>query len=162
MATQDNDDGIVLEARPDTTHGVYIGNCKWFNSKLGYGFLRICNTELKGTDVFVHHSGLTPLNSSFKTLYKGEYVHFNMTDGRSGKQAMDVTGIFGGPLMCDNVTHRASSSRPFDSPMHMSASAHAPHATGPMPPSAFGGFRPRARLATRLPVVYVQRQPAFI
>ena len=127
MATQDNDD-VVLEARPDTTHGVYIGNCKWFNSKLGYGFLRICNTELKGTDVFVHHSGLKPLNSSFKTLYKGEYVHFNMTDGRNGKQAMDVTGIFGGPLMCDNVTHRAAA-RPLD----FAAS------------TTFGGFRPRMR-----------------
>jgi cold shock CspA family protein len=95
---------IILEARPDIKHGPYIGNCKWFNSKLGYGFLRICNTELKGTDIFVHHSGLAPLNSSFKTLYKGEYVHFDMIDGRNGKQAVNVTGICGGPLMCDNVT----------------------------------------------------------
>jgi cold shock CspA family protein len=99
-----SDKDLILEARPDTLYGEYIGNCKWFNSKLGYGFLRICNTALKGTDVFVHHTGLRPLNSSFKTLYKGEYVHFSTIDGRNGKQAVSVTGILGGPLMCDNIT----------------------------------------------------------
>jgi len=104
LSTDYDDAEVILEARPDSTHGEYIGNCKWFNPKLGYGFLRICNTELKGTDVFVHHTGLRPLNSSFKTLYKGEYVHFSTTDGRNGKQAINVTGIYGGPLMCDNVT----------------------------------------------------------
>lgn len=99
-----NGDDVVIEAREDVPYGEYIGNCKWFNSKLGYGFIRVCTGDLKGTDIFVHHSGLKPLNSSFKTMYKGEYVHFNISDGRNGKQAIDVTGINGGPLMCDNVT----------------------------------------------------------
>jgi len=105
-------DDIVIEARDDVPYGEYIGNCKWFNSKLGYGFIRVCNGELKGTDIFVHHSGLKPLNSSFKTMYKGEYVHFNVSEGRNGKQAIDVTGILGGPLMCDNVTAASVQPRP--------------------------------------------------
>jgi hypothetical protein len=99
-----NDVPVVYEAREDVPYGEYIGNCKWFNSKLGYGFIRVCSGELRGVDIFVHHSGLKPLNSSFKTMYKGEYVHFNISEGRNGKQAIDVTGINGGPLMCDNIS----------------------------------------------------------
>ena len=100
----DNMREIVYEAREDTPYGNYVGNCKWFNSKLGYGFIRVCSGELRGVDIFVHHSGLKPLNSSFKTMFKGEYVHFNISEGRNGKQAIDVTGIYGGPLMCDNIS----------------------------------------------------------
>jgi cold shock CspA family protein len=84
--------------------GSYMGNCKWFNKNLGYGFVTVIDGDMIGTDIFVHHSGIKPLNSNFKTLKKGEYIHFNVTSGSNGMQAIDVTGIMGGPLMCDNIT----------------------------------------------------------
>jgi CspA family cold shock protein len=101
-------DPLIVEVHHDPPYGEYIGHCKWFNNKLGYGFIRVCTGDLKGTDIFVHHSGLKPLNSSFKTMYKGEYIQFNVIDGRNGKQAVDITGVLGGPLMCDSNTSRGS------------------------------------------------------
>lgn len=97
----------ILEETVDTIeHGDIIGNCKWFNKKLGYGFITVYQGEKKGCNIFVHHSGIRPLNSNFKTLRKGEYVHFNIVDGVNGPQATHVTGVCGGPLMCDNVEMR--------------------------------------------------------
>lgn len=81
----------------------YIGQCKWFSDKLGYGFLTICDGDKKGTDIFSHHSGIKPLNSNYRTLKKGEYVEFSIVNGMNGLQAVDVTGINGGALMCDFV-----------------------------------------------------------
>tara|TARA_A100000164_G_C21901909_1_gene770959 strand:+ start:347 stop:778 length:432 start_codon:yes stop_codon:yes gene_type:complete len=88
-------------------YGPYTGNCKWFNNKIGYGFITVMDGDHKGKDIFVHHSGVQPKNSNFKTLTKGEYISLNIVDGQNGLQAVDVTGILGGPLMCDNViVHR--------------------------------------------------------
>jgi|TARA_B110000259_G_scaffold183679_2_gene229345 cold shock CspA family protein len=84
-------------------YGSYTGNCKWFNNKIGYGFVTVMDGEHKGKDIFVHHSGVCPKNSNFKTLTKGEYVSLSVTNGKNGLQAVDVTGVLGGPLMCDNV-----------------------------------------------------------
>ena len=92
--------------------GEIIGNCKWFNKKLGYGFITCYTGEKRGVNIFVHHTGIKPLNSNFRTLRKGEYVNFNIIDGANGLQAVDVTGVCGGPLMCDNVEYRRAS---FDS-----------------------------------------------
>ena len=81
--------------------GQYTGQVKWFNDRLGYGFCTVCDGGEKGKDIFVHHSGIRPMNSNYKTLRKGEYVSFNLTNGHNGQQAVDVTGVCGGSLMCD-------------------------------------------------------------
>ena len=95
---------VVNEVRFDEyDYGSLIGNTKWFNKKLGYGFITVYTGEQKGENIFVHHTGIKPLNSHFKTLKKGEYVQLNIVEGVNGKQAIDVTGIMGGPLMCDNI-----------------------------------------------------------
>jgi cold shock CspA family protein len=105
-------DNELLEEMVDTIeHGDIIGNCKWFNKKLGYGFITVYDGPKKGCNIFVHHSGIRPLNSNFKTLRKGEYVHFSIVDGQNGPQATHVTGVCGGPLMCDNIEMRHPSSR---------------------------------------------------
>jgi CspA family cold shock protein len=98
---------IVVDAVSDTPHySEFTGSTKWFNDKLGYGFITICDGNDKGKDIFVHHSGINPLNSNYKTLRKGEYIQFNIVNGINGLQAIDVTGIKGGPLMCDYVTSK--------------------------------------------------------
>ena len=79
-----------------------IGKVKWFNNKVGYGFLTTCDDENK--DVFVHHSQLKVGSQQYKYLVEGEYVHFVVSDttGNDHKHlATDVTGINGGKLMCE-------------------------------------------------------------
>ena len=94
----------IFEVKEVEVVGKYTGQCKWFNDKLGYGFVTICDGDEKGKDIFVHHTGVKPLNSNYKTLRKGEYIRFNVVDGMNGLQAIDVRGIGGGPLMCDFVS----------------------------------------------------------
>ena len=94
-------DGVIQETQELPGVGVYIGQCKWFSDSLGYGFVTIQKGEDAGKDIFVHHSGIRPLNSNYKTLKKGEYIQFNIIDGNNGLQAVDITGIAGGTLMCD-------------------------------------------------------------
>jgi CspA family cold shock protein len=101
---QPETENVVLnEVRDKEEIGGNIGTCKWFNDKLGFGFITICDGDEKGKDIFVHHSGIRPLNSNYRTLKKGEYINFNIITGLNGLQAVDVTGINGGPLMCDHV-----------------------------------------------------------
>ncbi len=86
------------------TDPVYIGWCKMFSR--GYGFITAVEGPLQGQDFFVHHTGIRPQVSTFRTLRKGEYVHFQVVDSVStpGKQqAVNVTGINGFPLMCDTM-----------------------------------------------------------
>lgn len=77
------------------------GSVKWFRNTLGYGFITYLDGEDQGKDVFVHHSGIQPSKSQYKTLQQGEYVTFSVTSGKNGPQAVQVKGIGGGPLMCD-------------------------------------------------------------
>jgi len=92
---------VVVEVRDESTIGIYTGQCKWFNDRLGYGFVTVVAGSEKGKDIFVHHSGIKPLNSNYKTLKKGEYINFDITTGDNGLQAINVTGVCGGTLMCD-------------------------------------------------------------
>lgn len=92
-----------------TTEPVYIiGQCKWFRDNLGYGFLTVVEPgTYHNQDIFVHHSGIQPKNSAFKSLTKGEYVRFEIESGRDGQpQAVNVTGLYGGTLFCDNAIYK--------------------------------------------------------
>ena len=82
------------------TYGSNYGRIKWFNSKLGYGFVTttIDNEE---TDIFVHQSNVKPNVSKYRTLREGEYVSLNVSTSGETTQAIDVTGVHGGPLLCD-------------------------------------------------------------
>ena len=95
---------VVEEEISPQKIGKFVGQCKWFNDLLGYGFVTVCDGNDKGKDIFVHHSGIMPLNSNYRTLKKGEYLNFDIINGMNGLQAVDVTGINGGPLMCDFVS----------------------------------------------------------
>ena len=97
------DSSVITEAAEENVVGDITGQCKWFNDKLGYGFVTVQSGADKGKDIFVHHSGVKPLNSNYKTLKKGEYINFNVITGENGLQAVNVTGIGGGTLMCDII-----------------------------------------------------------
>ena len=98
-----NETPVLTEIVEKENSGTVTGQVKWFNDRYGYGFVTINDGDRKGQDIFVHHSGIKPANSNYKTLRKGEYVNFNIIKGLNGLQAVDITGINGGPLMCDIV-----------------------------------------------------------
>ena len=60
------------------------GTVKWFDSKLGYGFIR----DERHGEVFVHHSAI--LGEGFKTLRRNERVEFEVVEDPRGLQAANV------------------------------------------------------------------------
>ena len=63
------------------------GKVKWFNAAKGYGFI-----EREGdSDVFVHYSAITA--DGYRTLEEGAEVEFDVTEGKKGPQAENVTKL---------------------------------------------------------------------
>ena len=67
------------------------GTVKWFSSEKGYGFII---PDDGGEDLFVHHTGI--VGEGFKTLDEGEKVSYEVTQGRKGMQAQNVSKVAGG------------------------------------------------------------------
>jgi len=67
------------------------GECKWFNSKKGFGFI----TPKDGSeDVFVHQSAI--LAEGFRSLAEKEPVEYELAKDESGRaKAINVTGPSG-------------------------------------------------------------------
>ena len=85
----------------------YFGRVKWFNNKAGYGFCTVVGDEgdeRVGEDIFAHHTGVKVGSEQYKYLVQGEYVQFNLRSSDSTThpyQAADLTGPWGGMLMCE-------------------------------------------------------------
>ena len=60
------------------------GTVKWFNGAKGYGFIQ----RSTGEDVFVHFSVIQ--ENGYRSLYAGETVEFDITQGPKGLQAANV------------------------------------------------------------------------
>lgn len=63
------------------------GTVKWFNPEKGYGFIR----RDDGEDVFVHYSAIQ--GEGFRSLEEGQRVEFEVTEGKKGPQAANVTKV---------------------------------------------------------------------
>merc|ERR1712137_629876 len=86
---------------PVMTH---TGQVKWFNNKLCYGFIRVVSEgDSHGEDIFVHQKNITPNVSEWRILRLGEYVSFQLSNEDGTKQAINVRGVNGGPLMVDEL-----------------------------------------------------------
>jgi cold shock CspA family protein len=85
-----------------------IGSVKFFDTKKGWGFITMLSQGLvqSNTEVFVHFTNLNVKENSYKRLYPGEYVSFNMGKNPKGQDTcIDVCGILGGPLLTDHSEH---------------------------------------------------------
>jgi CspA family cold shock protein len=83
-----------------------LGCVKWFNSKLGYGFI---TNLLTNEDIFVHYTSVKSESDTFRYLVQGEYVQFTVAKTNVGphdKHAVYVTGVYRGRLLCD--VHQAN------------------------------------------------------
>lgn len=102
---------------------VMIGQVKWFNNKLNYGFITILSeNEHKDKDIFVHQTNILPEVSNYRTLTTGEYVSFFLAKTKETTNhqyhAIEIKGIQRGKLLCDfyntrsrpHVTHNNSNS----------------------------------------------------
>jgi len=104
MSETDNND--------TTTTTRLTGRVKWFNNKTGFGFITtLTDSEgvKEGSDVFVHHSAVKVSQEQYRYLVQGEYVEFVLSklvnaDAAASKhefQAVDVSGVKGGKLICE-------------------------------------------------------------
>lgn len=62
------------------------GTVKWFNAEKGYGFIKQNGSD---DDVFVHHTAIKM--DGYRKLVEGDVVEFEITEGRKGPQASEVT-----------------------------------------------------------------------
>ena len=63
------------------------GTVKWFNAEKGYGFI----SRDDGDDVFVHHTAI--VGEGYRRLDEGQKVSFDVTQGKKGPQASNVTKL---------------------------------------------------------------------
>ena len=85
--------------KPVLTH---TGQVKWFNNRLGYGFIKVISEGANNNeDIFVHQSNISPNVSEWRSLRQGEYVSFQISDDDGTIQAVHVMGVNGGPLLVD-------------------------------------------------------------
>ena len=61
------------------------GTVKWFSPEKGYAFI----SGDDGEGVFVHYSAIS--GEGFRSLEEGQRVEFEVTEGRKGPQASNVT-----------------------------------------------------------------------
>ena len=91
-----------------------LGSVKWFNNKAGYGFITMKENDIE-KDIFTHYSTVKVGDTQYKYLVQGEYVEFDLapsTNTQHEFQAINVTGIQGGKLMCETRQINLSTRRP--------------------------------------------------
>lgn len=91
----------------DSSASRHVGCVKWFDNRKGFGFI---NNLSNNSEVFVHHTGLNSKESCFRTLFPGEYIEYHLYhDEQSNRDyAVNVTGVQGGSLLCENTGTRLS------------------------------------------------------
>jgi CspA family cold shock protein len=73
-----------VQKAANTDNSRESGIVKWFNTSKGFGFI----TRDAGDDVFVHFRSIR--GQGHRTLFEGQRVEFNITEGDKGLQAEDV------------------------------------------------------------------------
>ena len=78
----------IKKIKGNSMSNTMTGSVKWFNESKGFGFITPAD---RSKDVFVHFSAIQ--SDSFKTLFEGQNVTFNIEDGAKGPSASKVVGL---------------------------------------------------------------------
>jgi cold shock CspA family protein len=87
-----------------------IGKVIWFDSRKGYGFLKVINSdsEYVTKEIFVHYTNIKS-EGDLKRLFPGEIVSLDVVknegdDIPEGKEysAQNITGVYETKLLVDN------------------------------------------------------------
>jgi len=122
----------ATETSPQATASAekFTGRVKWFNNNAGYGFITITDGVKSGEDIFVHHTAIVVQSEQYKYLVQGEYVSLSLattTNAKHETQAVGVSGINGGKLMCEtrreNKSERGEQLAPASAPTTAPAKA---------------------------------------
>lgn len=63
------------------------GKVKWYDTTKGFGFIE----AETGNDIFVHYTGIPNVNNKKVNLMADQKVTFEITDGKRGPQATNVS-----------------------------------------------------------------------
>lgn len=109
----------------DSSASRHVGCVKWFDNRKGFGFI---NNLSNNSEVFVHHTGLNSKENCFRTLFPGEYIEYHLYhDDQSNRDyAVNVTGVQGGSLLCENTGTRLSVRRQHEPNTNSSRPAREP------------------------------------
>jgi CspA family cold shock protein len=127
----------ATETSPQATASAekFTGRVKWFNNNAGYGFITITDGVKSGEDIFVHHTAIVVQSEQYKYLVQGEYVSFSLATTANAThetQAVGVSGINGGKLMCETRRENKSDKVPLASaPVQAQTQAKAPRKVAP-------------------------------
>ena len=94
----------MSESAVVTSGDRFMGRVKWFNNKAGYGFITVTSGPKTDSDIFVHHKAVNVSVEQYRYLVQGEYIEFGLEqlkDSAHEFQALNVSGINGGKLMCE-------------------------------------------------------------
>ena len=79
----------------ENNFGSEIGCVLWFDQKKGYGFIKNItpNSENNGKEIFFHFTGINSVNT-FKKVYPGEYVSFDIIDAEVATSSVNNSLLF--------------------------------------------------------------------
>lgn len=87
----------------DIKYGNETGKVVWFDSRKGYGFIKVITPGLycTGSELYVHYTDIK--TDGFKKLLPGECVSMDVVSQENEKlKCSNVSGLYGTELLSDN------------------------------------------------------------